>query len=203
MRHIRPFQLFRLLGDDNHAHLTIPTVPGTESLTIFSLETLLLIAIARITRARSILEIGTSLGYTSLHLAMNTAADISTIDIERKPTAFDNTIWDGRITRITQDVAQVASMPMDMVFCDCNYTLELCRKGSELAFACRPKVIAWHDFGNPESPGQITHMGELSKSHEIIHIEDTWLCLWFADGRELGVSGVPTRISMSDAPRQT
>jgi hypothetical protein len=185
IHHIRPYRLFQYLGGDNHAHITIPTVRGTESHTIFAIETLLLIAAARIVQAKTILEIGTSLGLTTMHLAMNIPAAISTIDIERKACAFEGTGWESSIRRITADIAEVEPFNNDMVFCDCNYTLDLCRMSSALAFACHPKVIAWHDYGNADCPDQFHNVQELSETHEIIHIEDTRLCFWFAATREI------------------
>lgn len=182
IHNVRPHRVFQNLSkDNNHVHLTIPTISGVESQTINSLDTLLLIAVARIYEVESILEIGTSFGYTALHLSMNTSAAIATIDIEKKPAVFGGM----GIERITAAIVDVEPRPTEMVFCDCNYTSELCRQGTELAFACHPKVIAWHDFGNPLCPGQAQNIIELSQTRDIYHVEDTWMCFWFADGRKL------------------
>ena len=182
---IKPFRVFQNLAGDTHAHLVIPTVSGIESQTIRAIETLLLIALARIVKVASILEIGTSMGYTSLHLAMNTPATISTLDNDPKPCVFEGTEWEPRIRRISCDVAKAVASPFDMVFCDCNYTLDLCREENRLAFACNPAVIAWHDFGNPNCEGQTQNILELSETMDIYHIPETLLCFWFADGRVL------------------
>lgn len=182
---IRPHQVFKHLGSNNEVHITIPTVPGTESLTVFTIDTLLLIAAARMVNAKSILEIGTGLGYTSLHLARNTQAEVFTIDNERKPCVFEGTGWHRRITRMNADVNTFPPLPADMVFCDVNPTLELCRTGSVLAFGCNPKVIAWHDFENKDYPAQTENIKELAETRDIYFIEDTRICLWFADGRIL------------------
>jgi hypothetical protein len=182
---IRPHQVFKHLGSDNQAHITIPTVPGTESLTVFTIDTLLLIAAARMVEAKSILEIGTGLGYTSLHLARNTFAEVFTIDNERKPCVFEGTGWDRRIARMNADVKTFPPLPADMVFCDINPTVELCRACTDLAFACSPKVIAWHDFENVYYPAQTENLNALAMARDIYFVEDTRICLWFADGRIL------------------
>jgi len=181
--HIRPWEIFRHLGKKSHdIHLTIPAHRGTESLTIMSIETILLVAMARIVEAKSILEVGTSLGYTALHLAMNTDAEIHTIDRDKKTHAFKGTFWESWINFINDDVSLVSPFPCDMVFCDCNYSPELTLKCTELAFACSPKVVAWHDYGNPEAPHQKETLGALAETMDIYHIEDTWVCCWLRGG---------------------
>ena len=184
MHHIRPWQLFRHLDDLDHSvQLMIPAYRGTQSLTIKSIETILLVAAARIVNAKSILEIGTSMGYTALHLAMNLSADIYTIDRERKPHAFAGTDCASRIKFIQSDVIAVDPFPVDMAFCDCNYSPALTLKCTDLAMACQPRVVAWHDYGNPESPLQKETLESLPL--DIYHVEDTWLVFWFAEGLEI------------------
>lgn len=185
MHHIRPYRIFQHLGTDNKVKMTIPTLPGTESLTVMSLDTLLLIAVARITDAKSVLEIGTGLGYTALHLVQNTFAHVITIDSEEKPTVFEGTGWARSISRVVGDIHDAEAIPCDMVFCDINPDLELCRTCTDLAISCDPKVIAWHDYGNPTYPAQTENLDQLSQSYEIYHVEDSWMCFWFSDGRVL------------------
>lgn len=185
MHHIRPWRIFQHLGDDNEVSLKIPTMRGTESLTVMAIDTLLLIAISRIVQAKSILEIGTGLGYTALHLAKNTTAEITTIDENDMPGVLDgcDLLW--KIHRLTGDVSFVKPWPMDMVFCDINPDLELCRICTRLAFDCNPKVIAWHDYRNAVYPAQTENLDRLSEEVPIYHVEDTGMCFWFADGRTL------------------
>lgn len=180
IRNIRPYQIFQHL-EDNRAELIIPTVRGTESLTIMAVETLLLIAVARIVKAETILELGTGMGYTAMHLAMNTKATIITVDKDRKPTMFDGTKRE--IFQVISDFANYPPNPRDMVFCDCDINLELCRHISWLAFECNPKVVVWHDYG--KGTDQTKHLDNLERSLDLYRVEDTSLCLWFADGREL------------------
>lgn len=183
IHHVRPWEIFKHLeGKDRHMHLVIPSVRGTESLTIMAVETQLLIAMARIVNVKSFLEIGTSMGYTALHLAMNTTAKVSTIDKEAKPCAFEDTRYKGAIDHIVRDVYDVKPFQNDMVFCDCNYSRELTLRCSELAFGCGPKVVAWHDYGNPEASHQKETLEILAQERDIYHIEDTWVCCWFKEG---------------------
>lgn len=182
VKHIRPYRVFEKLGFDNEAHLVIPSVPGTESLTVFSLETLLLIAVARIVKARSILEIGTSQGYTALHLAMNTKATITTVDIEQKRCIFEGTPYSSRISRVIGTAEAVKVLGFDMVFIDADHSYDAVRADTEVALSRNPKVIAWHDYGNPAEPGNTQFLDQLDG---IYHVEDSWICLRFQDGREL------------------
>src|SRR5271170_6047747 len=102
---IRPYRIFQHL-EDNRVELVIPTIPGAESLTIMSVETLLLIAVARIVKARKILELGTGMGYTAMHLEMNTKAAIWTVDREKKEWVFDAGYW-RNIVPITCDFTEL------------------------------------------------------------------------------------------------
>lgn len=185
MHHIRPWRIFQYLGDDNEVSLKIPPMRGTESLTVMAIDTLLLIAVARIIQAKSIFEIGTGLGYTSLHLARNTAAEIVTVDNRRLECVFDGTEWESRIIQVIGDIANAERMQADMVFCDINPDLDCCRISTRLAFDCTPKVIAWHDYRNAVYPAQTENLDQLAETHEIYHVEDTGMCFWFADGRLL------------------
>jgi len=185
MHHIRPYRIFQHLGEDTDVQLKIPTMRGTESLTVMAIDTLLLIAVARIIHAKSILELGTGLGYTALHLAQNTTADIITLDSENKPWVFCGTRWSESITTLTGSVEDINPNPVDMVFCDINPDLELCQICTRLAFDCKPKVIAWHDYRNAVYPAQTDNLDRLSQTHAIYHVEDTGMCFWFADGRTL------------------
>ncbi|HSC57287.1 MAG TPA: hypothetical protein VLC51_08780 [Nitrospira sp.] len=182
IRTVRPWQIFSKLGFNNQVRLVIPTLPGRETESVMSLETELLIAAARIVGARSILELGTSMGYTSLHLAMNTDAAITTVDRERKPCAFDQTTWESRIVRIDSDIFDLDfTEPTDMVFCDVNYTPDTVMRATVVAFACDPRVVAWHDYSHPEVLAPKPILDALSESRDLIHVEDSSLVFWFKE----------------------
>lgn len=187
MRSIRPFQLFSKLGEDQrHVHFHIPEVSGVDSLTVLSLDTLVLMAAARLAGVKSILEVGTSLGYSALHFALNLPAHITTVDIESNPNrvfysprfALDQT----RITEIKDDSRNVSPQPFDMVFLDANYSVELFRANADMAFKCRPKVIAWHDYGCSRHQWITDELDALSKKRDLVHVEDSLVVLWFKDG---------------------
>jgi len=179
---VRPWQIFSKLGFNNQVRLVIPTLPGRETESVMSLETELLIAVARIVRAKTILEIGTSMGYTSLHLAMNTWASIITVDKEHKPCAFEQTKWESRIKRVDSDIFDLNfSDPTDMVFCDVNYSAETVVRATSIAFGCDPKVVAWHDYSHPEVLAPKPILDALSESRDLIHVEDSSLVFWFKE----------------------
>lgn len=184
MHHIRPWKLFERLEELNKDVLyRIPSHRGVESETISSLETLLLIAAARTVSAKRILELGTGLGYNAYNLARNTIACIATIDNVRKPWVFEGSQYERQIFPLTMNLADVEPGPEDMVFCDINYTRETLSKATEIAFACDPKIIAWHDYAWHDYG--LLHVklfhDELSRTRDLYHVEDSSLVFWFKD----------------------
>ena len=182
MKHIRPWQLFALLGDDRTVEYEIPRHRGVESETTKSLETLILVAVARVCGVRTILELGTGLGYNAMHLARNTAASIVTVDKTAGEFVFRG-YKQYRIMAVTQNIETFRPMPFDMVFCDVNYTLESTVRATEIAFGCKPKVVAWHDYGHADLPHVKLCLDRLAETHQLIHIEDSLTVLWFEDER--------------------
>lgn len=184
MHHVRPWQIFAQLGSDRDAHLTIPTARGRESQTIMALETLLLISVARVIQAKTILEIGTSHGYTALHLAMNTMAEITTVDRETQPRAYDFTSHAARITAIQADIFDLRfDQKFDMVFTDINYTGDTTTRAMQIAQSVQPQVIVTHDYDHPDLPHVkpiLDKMGE-NPFNYMLHVEDSWLCFRFRD----------------------
>lgn len=184
IRTFRPWQLFEKLGDNNKMELTIPTVPGTTSRTVFMLETALLIAAARIVKAKTILEIGTCMGYTAMHLAMNTEANITALDPFAKEPVWKDTEWARNIGIIKKDTKSYISIPdsrYDMVFIDADHSYEWVEHDTERALEFNPSCIAWHDFMNPMEPGTQKYLSEFAQDHNLIHVQDSWLCFWFRD----------------------
>lgn len=175
MRHIRPWELFAHLGYDREVVFRIPRHKGTESETVMSLETLLLVAAARIVDARTILEFGTCLGYNAMHLTLNTLATVHTVDRERRAHVQEQ----GIIFDVA-DIFTFGPREADMVFCDINYTPETVARCTELAFAADAKVIAWHDYGHPQLPHVAPYLDSIGK--DLIHVEDSWMVFWFREG---------------------
>jgi len=181
MKHIRPWRLFNRLNGNRDVTFHIPAISGGDSLTVSSLETLILVAAARIANVKSILEIGTSIGYNAYNLAKNLSAEITTVDIKnRSPRIFDHTPYRDRINAVVCDSALFEPRPFDMVFIDGDHSLEAVARDTELAMNCNPKVIAWHDYNNPDDKDNIKpYLDYLDK--DLIHIEDSWMVLWFRD----------------------
>lgn len=180
MRNIRPWQLFEHLDGNRDVVYRIPAHRGVDSMTIMSLETMLLVAASRMIDADTILELGTGMGYNAFNLARNTSADIETVDLERKPAVFERTEVSPRIDRITADIADVKPGPTDLVFCDINFTPETTARCTEIALGCSPKVICWHDYGHPNHPHVKEQLDALDL--DLIHVEDTWMVFWFRNG---------------------
>lgn len=181
IRTFRPWQIFEHLGPENHLSLAIPTVPGTTSRTVFMLETALLIAAARIVRAKTILEIGTCMGYTAMHLAMNTEARITAWDIEHRPQVWEGTKWGKRINYQMVPQKRNRSKQFDMVFVDANHDYSHVKADTKTALAVGPSCIVWHDYNNPMEPGVMKYLSELAQDHNLIHVQDSWLAFWFKE----------------------
>ena len=184
MKHIRPYELFeKLESKDREVTYHIPEYASRVTESLLSVETMVLIAIARLAKVKNILELGTAYGYTALHLAMNLDALITTVDknsdagIAYKETCHDlRYSVNGHIQTVTQDITSLKTLnAYDMVFCDCNYTPELFDRATAIAIAAKPKVIAWHDYQNPMYPWLRDKLERMMLG--LVHVESTWLVI--------------------------
>lgn len=87
MRHIRPYKIFTLLeapASERIVSVALPSRRGTGGTSL--LETMLIIAAARIVNARRVFEIGTFLGGNTLNMALNLPDDarIFTLDLDEQ-----------------------------------------------------------------------------------------------------------------------
>jgi hypothetical protein len=182
IRTIRPWQIFERL-QENEIRLLIPTRRSSETRSVMMLETALLVAVARKARVQTILEIGTSHGYTTLHLARNTDARITTVDVvEPGVRVYRGEPEESRITELCQDSKTISIRNYEMVFIDGDHSIEGVREDTKLVFQCSPLVIAWHDYGNPIEPEVKPYLDKVSEAYELYHVEDSWLCFWFREG---------------------
>lgn len=173
---IRPNEFFNSLKDRMVVYW-IPKEKGEISGTITSLDTLCLIAAIRIYKLNSMLELGTGMGYTSNQLDQNTDISITTVDKDSNPVVF-KAPW---ISRVQSDIRDFTpEYNYDFVFCDINYTHETLKRETDIAFSCSPKVVAWHDYGHPDSP-QVKEFLE-SLYLPLIHIRSSYLAFWLKDG---------------------
>ena len=179
---LRPWHIFERL-QENELRLLIPTVPSAVSHSVRMLETALLVAVARMARIQAILEIGTSHGYTTLHLARNTDARITTVDVaEPSIRVYKGEVEEPWITELCQDSKTLSIRNYEMVFVDGDHSTEGVREDTKLAFKCSPLVIAWHDYGNPTEPEVKPYLDKVSEAYDLYHVEDSWLCFWFREG---------------------
>jgi hypothetical protein len=178
--HIRPFDLFaHLAPDDQDIAYRIPHESGVISGTISSLDTLLMIAVIRILKPKTMLEFGTGLGYNAYHLCKNTDIHITTVDKDDRPRAYLPDFAD-RVEQVTADVMEFSpTLPYDMTFCDVNIpgVTERC---TELSLSRNPIIAAWHDYGRPLVPHVKEYLDGLDLP--IIHVEDSLMAFWFKDG---------------------
>ncbi len=103
MHHVRPYRLFSLTDgsvDDDMVRIPIPRRRGIGGLSL--LETFSLVAAAKLVGAERVFEIGTFLGTTTLHLALNVGEDteILTLDMdEETASAAEQHPADSELTR--------------------------------------------------------------------------------------------------------
>lgn len=182
MHHIRPYQIFERL-QENELRLVIPTRRSSETNSVMMLETALLVAVARQLNIHSILEIGTCHGYTTLHLARNTEARITTVDIAVPNTrVYKGEPEEHRIIELCEDSKMLSPINYEMVFVDGDHSTEGIREDTKLAFRCSPRVIAWHDYRNANYPDVASYLDHVSEAYELYHVEDSWMVFWFQGG---------------------
>lgn len=179
-RTIRPWQLFSKLDDfDRNIIYHIPAEPGVVSGTVSSLDTLLMIAVIRLLKPNTLLELGTGLGYNAYHLSENADISITTVDKDDRATAIKPMYG---VRRVISDVADyVPDFIPDMIFYDVNIP-GLTEHCTEKALALNPRIMAWHDYGHPQVPHVKQYLDSLPL--DIIHVEDSLMAFWFRDGLE-------------------
>lgn len=162
----------------------------------FAIDLLSLCLLCRALAPRAIFEIGTFVGYTSLHMALNTpddtrihtldlppadrgttlrttATDHKLIDKDVGPAVFEGTEAAGKIERLYGDSATFDFSTwhdsVDLFFVDGAHSYEYVRSDTLNAFRCvRPGgVIVWHDYGRLEQNGVTRWLHELARDHEI------------------------------------
>lgn len=181
-RTIRPWQLFAKLGSDRDISYRIPSESGVVSGTVSSLDTLLMIAVIRIMKPKTLLEWGTGLGYNAYHLCRNTDISITTVDKDERPAAYLPE-FASRVEQITCDVINFHPVRhYDMTFCDVNIP-GITEQCTEISQYINPKIMAWHDYGHPQVPHVKKYLDSLDMP--IIHVEDSLMAFWFRDGFEV------------------
>lgn len=171
--------------------------------------------IAQWVKAAKIFEIGTFNGGTTAHLAVNTKAEIYTLDLPRdlvtdlhgyneedqklvRPrdqigTCYRNHNDDGRIHQQFGDTRTFDYGPyegtMDLVIVDACHLYEFVVSDSRQAFKLlgATGAILWHDFAN--SLEVTTAVCELAARHRVFHIEGTWLALYVRGGHLIEAMG--------------
>ena len=165
-----------------------------------------LYAILRILRwlkPRRIFEIGTSAGITTAHIALNSEAEIYTLDLPRelasdlngyspgdlsllKPrdqigTAYGPFNQDGQVRQLFGDSRVFDFTPyrgsVELVLVDGCHVFEGVLADSRNAFRLLSDrgVVLWHDFANLR---EVTRaVKQLAKEWPIYHLEGTWLAM--------------------------
>jgi predicted O-methyltransferase YrrM len=176
-----------------------------------------LYALARLVRwlhPARIFEIGTFQGVTTAHMALNSEAEIFTLDLPRDLaldlhgyTAADAALLQpreniGRAYRPFNDKDRIRQLfgdsrtfdyqpyygTMDLVLVDACHLFDYVLSDSRHAFRLLKDtgIILWHDFGS--SRDVVRALQIMAKERPILHIEGTWLAL---HARGIALSGKP------------
>lgn len=74
-------------------------------------------------------------------------------------------------------------MSRDFIFIDADHQYDSVKQDSAYAFRNAQKLIAWHDYSDLQ-PGSKRYLDELGETTDLIHVEDSWIVLWFREGLE-------------------
>jgi len=161
----------------------------------FAMDLVSLSILCRALDAKTIFEIGTFYGYSTLHLAMNSAPDtrIYTLDLgedsgelsfdvtkidqlaiehRNQVCCFEGTEAERKITRLFGDSAKFDFSPyagkIDLFFIDGAHSYDYVKSDTLNALrCCHPgSAIAWHDYGRPQF-GVTRFLTELAGEMEI------------------------------------
>jgi predicted O-methyltransferase YrrM len=163
-----------------------------------------LLRVARWIAPTRVFEMGTFQGATTAHLALNTNAEIYTLDLPREMAGgldeyipkeaallqakdsigrhYRGRSHDGFIRQLWGDSRTFDYAPyrhsMDLVLVDACHLYDYVVSDSRNAFDLLGStgVILWHDFGNAQDVTRA--VTELGRRYPIYHIEGTWLALY-------------------------
>ena len=197
------------------ATLTVSAIPATEeALQILCLDSgyggmppqdlCALLRVARWIAPSRVFEMGTYHGATTAHLALNTNAEIYTLDLPRELAGglnqyipkeaallqpkdsigrhYRNRTHDGVIRQLWSDSRTFDYAPyrrsMDLVLVDACHLYDYVVSDSQNAFDLlgATGAILWHDFGNAQDVTRAVI--EIGRRYPIYHIEGTWLALY-------------------------
>ena len=114
---------------------------------------------------------------TKMHLASESSLDFAGSLVEKKVKILTG-------NSITFDFSPFESA-IDLVFIDGGHDFATVKSDTENALQMirkdRLSCVLWHDYLSRDYSGLTYYLDELSRQHNLVHIEDTMLCAWFAD----------------------
>ena len=169
------------------------------------LELLILSSFVVLKKPKTLLEIGTFNGLTTLHLALNSppSSVVHTLDLPllypTKKSCFDQEDLKFIESKERENVLfkkfSIDNIQMhygnslefdflrfgqlDFAFIDGGHSYEIVKNDSEktLKNLSHGGTILWHDY-EPNTPGVFSYLNELSKTHALKHIEGTSLVIF-------------------------
>lgn len=165
----------------------------------FAIDLISLCLLCRALQPRTVFEIGTFVGYTSLHMALNTGADtrIYTLDLppRERATALETTAIDQKLIGMEVDRPLFEGSPagskverlfgdsavfdfsrwhggVDLFFIDGAHSYEYVKSDTLNALrCCKPgSVIVWHDYGRVEQDGVTRWLHEFAQDREVFAV---------------------------------
>jgi predicted O-methyltransferase YrrM len=149
-------------------------------------------ALVRTIRPARIFEFGTCLGFSTLHLALNSPDEclVYTLDL---PPGLDRTPHDERIYGGRRECAKIRELlgdslefdftpyfgQMDLVFVDGNHAAPFIRSDTKnaLKMLSPEGVVVWHDYDPVFHRAVFDHLNELAGSRKIYSVPKTRLAL--------------------------
>jgi predicted O-methyltransferase YrrM len=177
----------------------------------FAIDLISLCLLCRAVRPKVVFEIGTFVGYTSLHMALNTPEESEIFTLDLPPTErgtalhttatdqkligheVDRPLFEGvaegeKVKRLYGDSATFDYSPwhgkVDLFFIDGAHSYEYVKSDTLNALRCtRPgSVIVWHDYGRIEQDGVIRWLHEFARDREVFSVPNGSLAFHVVPG---------------------
>jgi len=214
MRTIRPWQIFELVPERDawnrliQLKLPLRRIHTHDDGSLRLLETAILLAVARATKAQRFFEFGTFCGSTTFNIATNFPdATVFTFDMDEETAKAQSNGWGLEFAELRkqmplefthspaeQNIKQLHGNSraydfspfadkIDLVLCDGDRAYPEAARDtlSALRMLRENGTIFWHDYNTPVHPDHTKYLNGLSEDFPLWHIADTTLCMYLSN----------------------